>query len=347
MRIGPIQLDNQLILAPMAGVTDLPFRLMCKELGAGLVVSEMVTSDKSLWNSKKTRLRLDHTGEPGPISVQIAGTEPQQMAEAAIYNVDKGAQIIDINMGCPAKKVCKKAAGSALLRDEIKVAKILAAVVKAVDVPVTLKIRTGWSEEEKNALEIARIAELEGIQALAVHGRTRACGFKGIAEHETVKEIKRQACIPIIANGDINNAQDASRVLQTTNVDAVMIGRGAQGWPWIFGEIMAHLKHDLSYQSPDLNEQQQVIIKHLHRLYEFYGEFMGLRIARKHLGWYLDRKLGSENYKNKINRAESVSQQLKLVNSFFKNNNKQTREKPGHVSSFSPETESSARRASQ
>ncbi len=345
MRIGPWQLDNQLILAPMAGVTDLPFRLMCKELGAGLVVSEMVTSDKSLWNSKKTRLRLDHSGEPGPIAVQIAGTEPDQMAEAAIYNVAKGAQIIDINMGCPAKKVCKKAAGSALLRDEAKVAKILAAVVDAVEVPVTLKIRTGWSPEEKNALEIARIAELEGIQALAVHGRTKACGYQGVAEHKTVTEIKQRANIPIIANGDINSAADAINVLRSTNADAVMIGRGAQGWPWIFQEIQASLTHDSNYQSPSLIEQQKVIIKHLHRLYEFYGEFMGIRIARKHLGWYLDRKLGTDNYKNKINRAESVSQQLKLVDSFF-NNNKQTREKPGHVSSFSPETESSARRAS-
>lgn len=337
MQIGPWKLKNQLILAPMAGVTDLPFRLMCKELGAGLVVSEMVTSDKSLWNSKKTQLRLDHSGEPEPVTVQIAGTEPQQMADAAQFNVGLGAQIIDINMGCPAKKVCKKAAGSALLKDEAKVAKILAAVVAAVDVPVTLKIRTGWSPAEKNALEIARIAELEGIQSLAVHGRTRACGYSGFAEFETVTQIKAQANIPVVANGDINSAKRAIEILELTGADAIMIGRGAQGWPWIFGEIEAALQPQNNYQPPSMEEQQRVIIKHLHRLYEFYGEFMGVRIARKHLGWYLDRQLGGAKYKIKINQAENNSKQLQLTNSFFENN-KQTREKPGHVSSFSPET---------
>ncbi len=342
MQIGSWQLANPLILAPMAGVTDLPFRRMCRELGAALAVSEMVTSDQSLWHTKKTQLRLNHRDEYAPISVQIAGTEPLQMAEAAKYNCDLGAQIIDINMGCPAKKVCRKAAGSALLRDEIKVAKILAAVVKAVDLPVTLKIRTGWSPEERNAVNIARIAEAEGIQALAVHGRTRACGFRGQAEINTVTEIKNTVSIPIIANGDINSADQALQVLNLSGADAIMIGRGAQGWPWIFEETLALLNQKQDYHRPTIDQQQMVITQHLLDLYEFYGEFMGVRIARKHLGWYLVRSPDGDIYKNKINQAQDTGTQLDVLDSFFENKKikkiKKSRENYGHARSFSSVT---------
>lgn len=342
MKIGSWELANPLILAPMAGVTDLPFRRMCREHGAAMAVSEMVTSDQSLWHTKKTQLRLNHRDEYAPISVQIAGTEPQQMADAAKYNRDLGAQIIDINMGCPAKKVCRKAAGSALLRDEIKVSKILAAVVEAVDLPVTLKIRTGWSPSERNAPEIARIAEAEGIQALAIHGRTRACGFKGQAETQTVTNIKAKANIPIIANGDMNSASQALQVLNSTGADAIMIGRGAQGWPWIFEETLALLNQDQDYRRPTIEQQQAVITKHLLGLYDFYGEFMGVRIARKHLGWYLVRSPEGKKYKQKINQAEDTGTQLDVLNSFFENkiikNNNRSRESYGHARSFSSVT---------
>jgi tRNA-dihydrouridine synthase B len=250
MHIGPYQLDNPLILAPMAGVTDRPFRLLCREMGAAMAVSEMVTSNKHLWHTRKTQLRLDHKGETTPRSVQIAGTDPLQMAEAAQFNVTNGAQIIDINMGCPAKKVCSVMAGSALLRDESLVDKILSSVVNAVDVPVTLKIRTGWDPQNRNAVQIAKIAEDAGIQALAVHGRTRACAFKGDAEYDTISAIKSQVNIPVIANGDIDSPEKTAHILKLTGADAVMIGRAAQGRPWIFREILHYLEHGETLAAP-------------------------------------------------------------------------------------------------
>jgi len=319
MKIGPYHLPNQLILAPMAGVTDRPFRSLCMRMGAGLAVSEMVTSNKQLWHTRKTRLRLDHSAEQQPRSVQIAGTDPLQMAEAAKFNVDQGAQIIDINMGCPAKKVCNVMAGSALMKNELLVGHILDAVVNAVDVPVTVKTRTGWDPEHKNAVAISRIAESSGIQALAVHGRTRACAYRGEAEYETIKAVKSAINIPVIANGDIDSALKAAEVLKFTGADGIMIGRAAQGNPWIFREIKHLLDTGNILAPPSLNEVQNVLVNHLENLYDFYGSHRGVRIARKHIGWYCKHHPNAELFKQQIVRVESTTEQLDLVTEFFRN----------------------------
>ena len=317
MKIGPYHLPNQLILAPMAGVTDRPFRSLCIRMGAGMAVSEMVSSNKQLRHTRKTRLRLDHTGEQQPRSVQIAGTDPRQMADAAKFNIDQGAQIIDINMGCPAKKVCNVMAGSALMKDESLVGGILDAVVNAVDVPVTLKTRTGWDPENKNAVTIARIAESSGIQALAVHGRTRACAYKGEAEYETIKRVKAAVNIPVIANGDIDSPYKAAQVLAHTGADGIMIGRAAQGNPWIFREIRYLLETGKILAPPSLDDVRNVLINHLENLYDFYGSYMGVRIARKHIGWYCKHHPDTDLFKQQINQLESTQEQLDLVSGFF------------------------------
>ncbi|MEE4659868.1 MAG: tRNA dihydrouridine synthase DusB [Halieaceae bacterium] len=317
LAIGPYKLDNPVALAPMAGVTDLPFRQLCRRLGAGLVVSEMITSDTRLWNSRKSRQRLPHVGESEPRSVQIAGADPAMMAEAARRNVELGAQIIDINMGCPAKKVCKRAAGSALLQDEALVRSILSAVVDAVDVPVTLKIRTGPSPQQRNGVSIARIAEDAGIALLAVHGRTRACRFKGEAEFETLADICKAVAIPVLANGDIQTPERARQVMQDTGAAGVMIGRAAQGRPWLCGDIAHYLA--TGTHRPQLSEAAQAAImrEHLNALYAFYGEYMGLRIARKHVGWYLQQAPGGEWLRGRFNLLESAEQQLALLDDYF------------------------------
>lgn len=286
--IGPYTLPNQVILAPMAGVTDRPFRQLCRQLGAGWVVGEMVTADPSLWHTRKSQLRMDHQGEPAPRVIQIAGGDADMLAQAARLNVELGAQIIDINMGCPAKKVCNKAAGSALLRDEALVAEILDAVVKAVDVPVTLKIRTGWCAESNNGVRIARLAEDAGIQALAVHGRHREQRYTGWAEYDTIADIKSRLSIPVIANGDITSPEKAAEVLHYTGANAVMVGRGAQGNPWIFKQITHYLDHGEQLALPSLEERRRVLLAHVAALHAFYGDTMGVRIARKHIGWYLE-----------------------------------------------------------
>jgi len=314
MKIGPYQLENNLILAPMAGISDRPFRELCKQFGAGLAVSEMVASNPALRGHKKTLLKADHTGESGLRSVQILGTDPQQMADAAKFNAQRGAQIIDINMGCPAKKVCSVAAGSALLRDELLVRKILDAVVNAVDIPVTLKIRTGWDLHSRNAVDIARIAEDSGIAALTLHGRTRACKFNGQAEYETIKKVKQSVRIPIIANGDIDSAEKASYVLDTTGADAIMIGRAAQGNPWLFNQISHFLKTGKALEKPIASAIHSTLLSHLEQLYSFYGNVSGVRIARKHIGWYF-KHFGSisQDAKNNINQTSIPSQQIMLV----------------------------------
>lgn len=316
-QIGPYCIDSQVILAPMAGITDRPFRRLCRELGAGFVVSEMVTADTSLWGSRKSQLRLDHEGEVAPIAVQIAGGDAEMMADAARLNVANGAQIIDINMGCPAKKVCKKAAGSALLKDEGLVASILAAVVGAVDVPVTLKFRTGWSTDTRNALQIARIAEDAGITALALHGRTRACGFRGAAEYDTIAAVVQHVTIPVFCNGDIDSPQKAQEVLQYTGANAVMIGRAAQGRPWIFREIDHYLRTGEHLGEPSLPEVRDILCGHLRELYRFYGAFMGPRIARKHVSWYLKTLTGNEPFRLQFNRIEDAEEQHASVQHFF------------------------------
>ena len=317
MRIGPYTLSNNLILAPMAGVTDRTFRQLCREMGAGLAVSEMVIAKPQLWGSRKTQRRIDHHGESSPISVQIAGTDPQMMADTARYNVDHGAEIIDINMGCPAKKVCNALAGSALLRDEALVGRILEAVVNAVSVPVTLKIRTGWEPSRRNGVSIARIAEHAGIQALAVHGRTRACGFNGEAEYETIAAIKAAVSIPIIANGDIDSPPKALQVLQRTGADALMIGRAAQGRPWLFREIKYFIETGTLLPEPSIVEIRRILIDHLHRLYEFYGEHTGVRVARKHIAWYSKGQNDAGNIRQSINKAITITEQLHLVRSLM------------------------------
>jgi tRNA-dihydrouridine synthase B len=317
VRIGPYVLPNRLILAPMAGVTDQPFRQLCRSLGAGMVVSEMVTSDVRLWNSRKSRLRLLHEGDPEPRSVQIAGGDPQMLAEAAVRNVELGAQIIDINMGCPAKKVCNKAAGSALMKDEKLVAEILEAVVGAVDVPVTLKIRTGWDRQNKNGLTVARIAEQAGIAALAVHGRTRADLYTGDAEYETVAAIKQAVSIPVFANGDIDTPQKAREVLEKTGADALLIGRAAQGRPWIFREINHFLVTGELMTPPALVEVEDILLQHLEALHAFYGDVMGVRIARKHVSWYLATLPGAQEYRRRFNGLEDRDAQCASVRGFF------------------------------
>ena len=317
MQIGPYTLDNNVILAPMAGVTDRPFRQLCKNLGAGMAVSEMVSSNSLLWGSEKTKRRANHDGETEPRSVQIAGADPRMMADAAKYNADNGAQIIDINMGCPAKKVCNVMAGSALLRDEALVARIVEAVVHAVDIPVTLKIRTGWDTAHRNALNVARIAAQTGIQALAMHGRTRACGYSGEAEYDTIAEVKSAVDIPVIANGDIVTPQKAQQVLAYTGVDAVMIGRAAQGRPWIFREVTHYLATGEILPEPPLAEIRAILLGHLHNLYAFYGEYTGVRMARKHISWYSKGQPHGAAFRQAVNRVESADAQLCMVEDFF------------------------------
>nr|WP_239544008.1 tRNA dihydrouridine synthase DusB [Marinomonas foliarum] len=315
--IGPYCVDKPVILAPMAGVTDLPFRRLCHDQGAGLVVSEMVTSDVRLWNSTKSRHRLIHDAEVSPRSVQIAGGDPAMMAEAAQQNVELGAQIIDINMGCPAKKVCNKAAGSALLKDETLVREILESVVNSVSVPVTLKIRTGWSLDQKNGLAIAKMAEDIGIQALAIHGRTRECKFQGQVEYDTIAEIKHHLTIPIFANGDIKDAQSAKFVKDYTQADAIMIGRAAQGRPWIFREINHYLQTNELLTPPSLSEVRQLVINHVSALHQFYGDYLGVRIARKHVGWYLQTLADKTQFRSLFNRIDNTQEQLDKLEEFF------------------------------
>jgi tRNA-dihydrouridine synthase B len=317
MHIGPFQLRNNLIVAPMAGVTDRPFRQLCKTMGAGMAVSEMVASNSLLWGSEKTRRRANHEGEVDPIAVQIAGADPRMLAEAARLNVDQGAQIIDINMGCPAKKVCNVMAGSALLKDEPLVGRILGAVVTAVGVPVTLKIRTGWDRENRNALRVARIAVDSGIQALAIHGRTRACGFSGEAEYDTIAAVKSEVRVPVIANGDITTPEQVKRVLDYTGADAVMIGRAAQGRPWMFREIQHYLETGSRLPPPEVEEIHRVLVTHLHDLYDFYGEHTGVRVARKHISWYTKGLTGSAAFRHAMNPLETCREQLAAVDDFF------------------------------
>ena len=317
MKIGAHTLRNGLFVAPMAGITDRPFRRLARRFGAALAVSEMVSCRPELRASRKTRLRLDHGGELGPISVQIAGSDPALMAEAARLNVAEGAEIIDINMGCPAKKVCNVAAGSALLSDEFLVARILEAVVAAVDVPVTLKIRTGPAPERRNALRIARIAEAAGIQALAVHGRTRACMFAGSAEYDTIAAVKAGVRIPVIANGDIESAEDAKRVLEATGADGVMVGRAAQGRPWLFREIAHYLATGERLAPPPAHEIGAVLVEHLDGLYSLYGADHGARVARKHIGWTVRALPGGEALRSSVNRLQAADTQRAAVNDFF------------------------------
>ncbi len=318
MRIGPYTLSNNLVLAPMAGITDRPFRQLCKELGAGMAVSEMVSSNSLLWGSDKTKRRANHEGEIEPRSVQIMGADPRLMAEAARYNVDNGAQIIDINMGCPAKKVCNVQAGSALLRDEVLVGQILDAVVSSVpEVPVTLKIRTGWDRDSRNGVTIGGIAENAGIQALAVHGRTRADGYKGDAEYETISEIKSALTIPVIANGDITSPEKAKQVFDATGADAVMIGRAAQGRPWIFREINHYLETGELLPELELEEVRDILLGHLANLYDFYGEYTGVRMARKHISWYSKGQAHGGAFRQAVNHVDNAEEQLKMTQEFF------------------------------
>lgn len=317
MQIGRHKLKNRLIVAPMAGVTDRPFRQLCKKMGAAMAVSEMVSSNSLLWGSKKTRRRACHEGEVRPVSVQIAGADPRMMAEAARHNAEQGAEIIDINMGCPAKKICNVMAGSALMKDEKLVGKILRSVVNAVDVPVTLKIRTGWDPDHKNALTIARIAEDTGIQALAIHGRTRACAYRGEAEYETIAQVKAAIRIPVIANGDITSPEKARQVLTFTGADAIMIGRAAQGRPWIFREIEHFLMTGEHMPAPTVSEIHRILIDHLHELYEFYGEYTGVRMARKHISWYTRGLAGSAAFRHAMNQLQTKDAQLAAAHLFF------------------------------
>jgi tRNA-dihydrouridine synthase B len=317
LKIGTIHLKNNLIVAPMAGVTDRPFRSLCKRMGAGMAVSEMVASNSLLWGSEKTIRRGNHEGEVEPKVIQIAGADPAMMAEAARYNVDNGASIIDINMGCPAKKICNVYAGSALLQDESLVAKIVDAVVNAVDVPVTLKIRTGWNTQNRNALRIAKIAEDHGIQSLAMHGRTRACMYTGDAEYDTIRAVKQSVRIPVVANGDITTPQKAKFVLEYTGADAVMIGRAAQGRPWIFREIEHFLATGTHLPPPEVAEIREVLLGHLHDLYAFYGYERGVRVARKHIGWYTKGLKNSAAFRARMNTLETAELQLAAVHQFF------------------------------
>ncbi len=317
MQIGPYKLSNNLVLAPMAGITDRPFRQLCKRMGAGMAVSEMVSSNSLLWGSEKTKRRANHEGETEPKSVQIMGANPALMAEAARHNADNGAQIIDINMGCPAKKVCNVAAGSALLQHETLVKKILEAVVGAVNIPVTLKIRTGWDTANRNGVNIGRIAQESGIQALAVHGRTRACAYRGDAEYDTIADIKQAITIPVIANGDISSPEKAKFVLDRTGVDGVMIGRAAQGRPWIFREIEHFLRTGETLPEPSIMEVRDILINHLHNLYDFYGEYTGVRMARKHISWYSKGQRHGGAFRQAVNRVDSIEEQLKMTEEFF------------------------------
>jgi tRNA-dihydrouridine synthase B len=317
VRIGPYVLPNALVVAPMAGVTDRPFRQLCKRLGAGYAISEMVGADPRLRNTDKSRRRLDHTGEAAPIAVQIAGADPQMLADAARYNIDHGAQVIDINMGCPAKKVCNAAAGSALLSNEPLVAAIVTAVVAAVDVPVTLKIRTGPHPAARNAIAIGRIAQDAGIQALAIHGRTRACAFVGAVEYDTIRAVKESVDIPVIANGDIDSPRRAREILALTGADGLMIGRAAQGRPWIFREIEHFLATGNDLSPPTVAEARALILDHLEDHYAFHGDDVGVRTARKHLGWYAESLAGGEEFRCEVNGAITVATQIAIVSRYF------------------------------
>ncbi|WP_082669004.1 tRNA dihydrouridine synthase DusB [Pseudoalteromonas rubra] len=317
MRIGPYQLENNLMVAPMAGITDRPFRQLCRRLGAGLAVSEMLSSNPKVWKTDKSMNRMDHSGESGIRSVQIAGADPELMAQAAQFNVSNGAQIIDINMGCPAKKVNKKLAGSALLQYPELVEEIVQAVVNAVDVPVTLKIRTGWDPENRNGIEIARIAERNGIASLAVHGRTRACMYKGDAEYATIKAIKAAVGIPVVANGDIDSPQKAKQVLEYTGADAIMIGRAAQGRPWIFREIDHYLRTGETLAAPELSEVRSILMEHLTNLHQFYGMPMGVRIARKHVSWYMQAHDQEGQFRRVFNALDDANAQVETLEHYF------------------------------
>lgn len=316
MQIGPYQLNNQLIVAPMAGVTDQVFRNLCLRYGAALAVSEMLSSNPDVWDTDKSRQRMTHSGEEGIRSVQIAGADPELMAQAAQFNVEQGAHIIDINMGCPAKKVNKKLAGSALMQNPPLVKAILQAVVAAVNVPVTLKIRTGWEPEHRNGVQIAQIAEDCGIASLAVHGRTRQCMYKGVAEYDTIKAIKQKVSIPIVANGDIDSPEKARFVLDYTGADALMIGRAAQGRPWIFREIQHYLDTGNKLAPIEVAQQRAVMLEHLTKLYDLYGEYKGIRFARKHMGWYLDQE-AQRQFRADFNRLETAAEQYSLVECYF------------------------------
>ncbi len=320
MHIGSFELPNALFVAPMAGVTDRPFRRLCKTLGAGYAVSEMVTSRKDLWNTLKTSRRANHEGEAGPIAVQIAGTDAPMMAEAAAYNIDRGAQIIDINMGCPAKKVCNKWAGSALMQDEALALEIIEAVVAACaprNVPVTLKMRTGWCQTEKNALTIARAAESAGVQMVTVHGRTREQGYKGAAEYDTIAAVKAALRIPVVANGDIHSPEKALAVLRATGADALMVGRAAQGRPWIFREIAHFLATGEQLAPPLVVEVRRLLLEHLDDHYALYGDYTGVRSARKHIGWYVKTLPGGEAFRARMNTLEDSRAQVQAVADFF------------------------------
>ncbi|MFM7631920.1 MAG: tRNA dihydrouridine synthase DusB [Betaproteobacteria bacterium] len=317
MHIGPYQLRNNVFVAPMAGVTDRPFRQLCKEMGAGYAVSEMAASNPRLWATDKSTRRINHDGEMEPKAVQIAGADPQLLAEAARFNVSRGAQIIDINMGCPVKKVCNRWCGSALLRDEPLVATLLQAVVSAVDVPVTLKFRTGWDRDHKNALIIARIAKDSGIAMLTLHGRTRADGYKGEAEYDTIAAVKSAVRIPVVANGDIDSPHKAAQVLRTTGADAVMIGRAAQGRPWIFREIDHYLRTGTLLAAPTISEVREHMAQHLRAHYAFYGDYLGVRTARKHIGWYVRDLHGAETFRQRMNLIDDCATQLAAVDAFF------------------------------
>jgi tRNA-dihydrouridine synthase B len=317
LKIGPYELASPFVLAPMAGVTDAPFRRLCRRFGAGMTTSEMTTADTSLWQTPKSRHRLDLDLNAEPVAVQIAGSEPEQLAIAARACVKRGAQIIDINMGCPAKKVLKKQAGSALLRDEKLVEEILSAVVAAVDVPVTLKIRTGWDTDSRNGVSVARIAEDCGVQALAIHGRTRACRYKGDAEYETIARIKNAISIPVIANGDIGTLEKSLEVLRLTHADGLMIGRGAQGRPWIFRELGQILNDDASITPLEKNELRDTMLDHLNDMHRFYGDTTGVRMARKHLTWYCKNLLNADDFRYQVVRVDSASEQIRLTEEYF------------------------------
>lgn len=320
MRIGTVELPNRLFVAPMAGVTDRPFRMLCRRLGAGYAVSEMVTSQPDLYQSLKTSRRANHDGEPGPIAVQIAGTDAQMMADAARYNIDRGAQIIDINMGCPAKKVCNKWAGSALMQNEPLAAEIVDAVVQACQphgVPVTLKMRTGWSQQHRNAVALARVFESLGVQMLTVHGRTREQGYRGAAEYETIAAVKQAVGIPVVANGDVHSGAKAQAVLQATGADAVMVGRAAQGRPWIFQEIAAFLATGIVPAAPPVRQVREWLLAHLLDHYQLYGEYAGVRTARKHIGWYLADVPGAQDFRRSINAVQDCQQQWQAVADFL------------------------------
>ncbi|HEY8100478.1 MAG TPA: tRNA dihydrouridine synthase DusB [Burkholderiaceae bacterium] len=317
MNIGPYILRNNVFVAPMAGVTDRPFRQLCKQLGAGYAVSEMAASNPRLWNSEKTSRRTNHDGEMEPKAVQIAGADPDILAQCAQFNVDRGAQIIDINMGCPVKKVCNSWCGSALLQNEKLVGEILDAVVRAVDVPVTLKFRTGWDRANKNALTIARMAQASGIAMLTLHGRTRTDGYSGAAEYETIAAVKAAVSIPVVANGDITTPEKAKFVLAATNADAIMIGRAAQGRPWIFREIDYFLRTGEYLAAPLVSEVAALMEEHLLAHYAFYGDYLGVRTARKHIGWYVRDLNGGEEFRQQMNRLETCEEQLAEVKNFF------------------------------